>query len=202
MPSARPKFWARQTLRSSIKGDGGTDILHESYWTTGNFWPAGATLLRTHVTGDLSIGVIWDPAGTPPPGDFISSNVFSFNVLMDKGNSTPTAPTRPDSTSVDALTVWKGQFNLQSSAFGQPFSNGAMWMGHWQAPSSHLAIAETERGPAGSPNGITYFTWLLEGEYAINEAAYLDTYTVGGRVLNWVVSANITIDQLFLGAAS
>lgn len=197
MPSDRIKFWTHQEMNGSQKGDGGNSLWTLDYWTSGGFISPGSTLLRTQVTGYFTLGVIWDPADTPPFSDVLASSSIDFAVYVDTENPSPGPPTPLNDNASDTHIVWRETFKCVSTSTVQPFATGQMYSGLWVPQGGELDKSLARRGPADVDGGQVQFLWWIQSPYAATLDAFTTGYSVGGVVFDWVLAGQISVDQLW-----
>lgn len=201
MSSLRPHFWTHQEINGNQRGDGGTSVWTSDYWTSIGFLVEGMTLLRTVVSGFFSVGVTWDPAGSVPFSDALSSVSFDFMVYVQDDASGVITPPEPTNTFVDSHLVWRSCFTQTSQAYVQGVGDGALWTATFSPPMGPASESKARRGPVLPPDGSMYAMWLLQSGYTADLAAFTAGYSVGGTAWNWQVAGQISVDQLWEGTA-
>jgi hypothetical protein len=197
LSSLRIKFWTHQETNGAKSKTGEAAIWVNQYSARIADVNAGATLLRTIVTGWFTIGLHYNPNSEIPPADVIGSTSIDLAVLDDPTGSLAGTPSRLNDVARDIRTVWQANLACTSQNLIQGVGNGVLWVGNYVIPQSSLGESFAKRGPHTVSGANSYLLWNLQSVYALNEAAFKNQYNVAPHVWDWEVSGQVSVDQLW-----
>lgn len=201
MPSVRTKFWNHQVVNGSQRGDGGNCVWTQDHFTSVGDILVGNTLLRTIVSGYFDVGISWNPAGSIPFSDVLSSVEVTFGVYCDTTSSVLTDPPVLTDTSREQQYVWMNTLAKGPTTSVDGVGNGRLAVARFELPQGPLSESYARRGPAIGTVSQLWLNWRIWSKYATTAADFIAGYSVGGVAWNWMLGGSITVDSLFEGPA-